>query len=693
QPTEALRVLFDHGPDVRVLATSRSPLRIRGEHEIQIDPFAVPSLEQLPALDTVATNPAVAIFVERAQAVRPAFALTAENVRDVVEICQRLDGLPLAIELAAARTKHLAPAQLLPRLANRLQLLTGGPRDLPERQQTLRDAIGWSYDLLPDAEQTIFRRLAPFAGGATIEQIEAVVADGDPVAALDGIAALVDHSLVRANTADPDEARYWMLQTIRDYGLEVLAGSAEEATIRDRHLAWFVGLADEIRAGQTGPTSGQWLRRSETERENFRSAVRWAEQTGQASAAQEIASALPRYWETSGNFTEGRAWLEAALAIDDEATSSRARALISLATLARRQGAFDQAVAAYEAGLAIYRDLGDASGIATALNNLGVVAQDRGDYERARDLLTEAAAHFDAVGDLPRSAACLNNLGLVARRRGDLKEAIDLYERSLTLWKQLGDQLRQALSLNNLGVVAHALGDGATAEGRYRAALAIYRDLEDRSGTGMVLNNLAEALLERNDIHGAVIYWQESLALRSVQGDQVGMAECLAGLGRCALQTGLSDLAVLTLATAVRVQTETGVSLPQNERTVQDRAVAALRKDLGAEPFATAWAHASETALERVLETAIGAQEALATAADTQHPSAERHKVTPVGGLTRREMDVLRLVVDGLSDREIGDALFISPRTAMTHVANILGKLGVESRTAAAAYALRNDVL
>lgn len=692
-PVEAMRTIFDNAPDIRVLATSRSAIRIRGEHEIRIDPFALPNLEKLPPVDDLARNPAVTLFVERAAAVRPGFVLSDENAREVAEICSRLDGLPLAIELAAARTKLLTPAQMLPRMANRLQLLTGGPRDLPERQQTLRDAIAWSHELLSPEEQQLFRRLAPFAGGATIEQIEQVATEGDQTLALDGVSSLVDHSLLRPVTGPDDQPRYAMLQTIRDFAIEVLAESDEHASARDRHLAVYVDLAEEVRTEQGGSGTTPRLKQIEAELANLRSAVRWAVESGQVAPAQQIASALPRYWEISGNFTEGRAWLDQALALDSEPTEDRARALISLATLARRQGDFDRAVEAYEDGLAIFRTLEDPSGIATALNNLGVVAQDRGDYGRARELLTEALTYFEGEDDQLRSAACLNNLGLVARRSGDLPEAKRLYERSLALWTDLREPLRQALSLNNLGVVAYAMGDSSTAEARYREALAAYREQEDRSGTAMTLNNLAEVLFDRQDVSGAVVDWQESLALRSVQGDRVGIAECLVGLGRAALRAGLNDLALAMLATAMRLRTETGVSLPQNERDVQDKTVAELRRAVGGADFERSWTAAQARSVESVLEQAANASEALIDAAAAKQPAAEPKSAASAAGLTRREIDVLRLVVDGLSDREIGEALFISPRTAMTHVANILGKLGLESRTAAAAFALRNGLL
>lgn len=692
-PVPALLTLFDHVPAVRVLATSRSALHLRGEHELQVGPFPVPS--STGSLDAVAANPAVALFLERTNAVRPSFELSAENAGDVIEICRRLDGLPLAIELAAARTKLLTPAQMLPRLANRLQLLTGGPRDLPERQQTLRDAIAWSHDLLPADQQLLFRRLAVFAGGATIDEVGEIACDGDAGAAFDGLAALVDHSLLRVIDGPDGDARYAMLQTIRDYAGELLGEAGEEQRFRDRHASFYVALSEEIRTELTGPGAADWLKRVEAGIDNLRAAHHWSIELQDHAGAQRIASALPRFWEVQGNFTEGRTWLTAALAGDEGSTRERAAALIALATLSRRQGDYTAAVESYEAGLAIYRKLNDPSGIATALNNLGVVAQDRGDYDLARELLSEAHEHFVSINDLPRSASALNNLGLVARRQGDLAAAARLYERSLALWTELGDQLRQALCLNNLGVVAYALGDAEAAERRYREALTVYRHLEDRSGAALALHNLAEVLRDRGDFPQAIVSWQESLALRSVQGDRVGIAECLSGLGQITSRAGLYELAARMFAVAVRLQTETGVSLPPREREAQEKSIADLRRSAGAEAFGRSWEVGAAAPLNGLLAEVAQDAEMLTTEASkvAAQPAAPARSAAEEAGLTRRETDVLRLLVDGLSDREIGDALFISHRTAMTHVANILGKLALESRTAAAAHALRNGLV
>jgi predicted ATPase/DNA-binding NarL/FixJ family response regulator len=693
-PVPALTLLFDNAPEIRILATSRSALRIRGEHEVEIEPFATPDPAKLPPIDELAANPAVSLFVDRASSVKPTFALGPDNAADIAEICRRLDGLPLAIELAAARSKLLSPAQMLPRLANRLQLLTSGPRDLPERQQTLRDAIAWSHDLLPEREQLLYRRMAVFSGGATVDEVT-IIAGFDQDNAFDDLAALVDHSLVRVIDGVDGEARYTMLQTIRDFAVELLDESGETDAIRTRMIEYYVALSDTIKAELVGAGSAHWLKVVQAEIDNLRSAHRWAVERGDAVSAQRIASSLPRFWEVQGNFSEGRSWLTAALALGNEPTLDRAHALIGLATLARRQGDYESAIASYEEGLAIFRSLDDRSGIATALNNLGVVAQDQGDYDRARELLTEAQQYFASIDDRPRNASALNNLGLVARRQGDMEGAVRLYEQSLALWTELGDQLRRALCLNNLGVVAYYLGDNDTAENRYREALAVYRQLEDRSGAALTLNNLAEVLRDRGDYPQAMTAWQESLALRSVQGDRVGIAACLIGIGRIAAISGLHDLAAHLFATAVRLQTETGVSLPPRERDVQDKAIAELRRSVDAATIQRSWDAGNAMPLATLLEEVANSTETLIDASTrvASKLSTTVKSAAAEAGLTRREIDVLRLLVDGLSDREIGDALFISHRTAMTHVANILGKLNLESRTAAAAFALRNNLV
>src|SRR5215217_2579490 len=525
-------------PGMSALVTSRSLLRVRGEREFPVPPLPVPDPAHLPPTAELAANPAVALFLDRAQATKPDLAITDENAAAIAEICARLDGLPLALELAAARVRFLPPAAMLPRLANRLGLLTAGPRDLPERQQTLRNAIAWSHDLLAEDEQVLFRWLAVFAGGFTLDAAEAVLGSREsgvgsrerlptpvsPVSVLDGIEALANHSLLR-QTAGPapkgyPEPRFVMMETIREFAESELVSCGEETALRRQHAAYFAAITEEASLGFAGPEQGAWLDRVERELPNIRAALDWMVGQGNASEAQRMSSALLRFWEARGRLTEGRGWHERVLALGGEAGPARARALSTAATLARRQGDYDRAEALYQESLAIYRALDDLPSIGSAFNNLGVIALERGDFAAAAALYEDALAAFRAQDDRPRTAAVLNNLGMVARRRRDFPRAMALYEEALELHRALGDQRGVGLALNNLGVLAYDQGDVARAAGLYDEALAVFRALDDRLNTALALDNLAEAVRDQGDLPRAASLFAESLTTRAEQGDR-----------------------------------------------------------------------------------------------------------------------------------------------------------------------------
>jgi predicted ATPase/DNA-binding CsgD family transcriptional regulator len=707
-----IAALLGNTHSVKVLVTSRAVLHVRGEHEFALDPLPIPNVNQPGAHSELERNPAVALFVERAQAIKSDFQLTRENGAAVAEVCARLDGLPLAIELAAARIRLLSPAAMVPRLSNSLQLLTGGARDLPTRQQTLRSAIAWSVDLLDDEERILFRRLAVFARGCTLEAAESIASGEEPsgsapdlhttipadsvaplLSVLDGISGLVEHSLLRQVERGDAEPRFEMLGTIREFAGAVLADSGEHATYRDRHLTYFRELAEHGRDELASHQQAEWIARFDSELDNLRAAMAWAIERGDAISAQAIAGALPRYWEIRGNLTEGRAWTDRALAASGDHSRERATALIGAATLARRQGEYAHAISLYEEALAIARELADGSTVASVLNNLGVVAQDQGDYERALQLGEEALGLFRDAGDQVRIAAALNNLGIVARRRGDPERAAALFEESHAIWKDLGDQLRIALALNNLGVAAFEAGDLQRAASCYEDALVVWRERDDRTGAALSLHNLAEVLRDQGDLARATSLWEESLSLRAEQGNVAGFAESLSGLAVIALRSGMLERAVELLGAAEGMQTRIGYQLPPKERDQQERATATLRSRLDAQAFETAWAAGQELTLdEAVVYVRSSAEEAVAAASAAAAREADK-SAAATAGLTRRELEVLRLVADGMSDKEIGEALFISHRTAMTHVLNILNKLGVNSRTAAASHALRQGLI
>jgi predicted ATPase/class 3 adenylate cyclase len=429
-------------PGLTVLATSRAPLRLRAEREWPVPPLGLPDRARLPPLDRLTQYAAVRLFAERAQAVRPDFAVTTANAPAVAEICWRLDGLPLAIELAAARVKAFPPEALLRRLERRLGALTGGARDLPLRQQTLRGAIAWSHDLLGEAERVLFRRLAVFAGGATLEAAEAVAGPDGEADVFGALASLVDQSLVRQGEgpgALPEgEPRFSMLETIREYGLEQLERSGEAEEAHERHATFFLALAEAAEGELGGPAQGAWLGRLEDEHANLRAALGWALER-EPGTALRLGGALRGFWEARGHLTEGRGWLERALAGGGGAPAElRAKGLRGAGYLAYRQGDYERAVTQFGEGLALNRALGDRAGIANSLTNLGVVAHRRGEPDRAAALYEEGLGLCRELGDRAGIARSLVNLGAVALDRGEPDRAATLLEESLGLARGLG---------------------------------------------------------------------------------------------------------------------------------------------------------------------------------------------------------------------------------------------------------------
>ncbi|MBA3378338.1 MAG: AAA family ATPase, partial [Chloroflexia bacterium] len=472
-------------PLIRVLTTSREALRLSGEWVIAVAPLALPSPDRLP--DLPLESEAVRLFVERAQAVRADFALTAANAACVIEIVRRVDGLPLAIELAAARLAHLPPATLLQRLDHRLPLLTGGARDLPERQRTLRGAIAWSYDLLPPEEQYVFRRLAVFTGGCTLEAAEAVAApdDNPDVDPLNILASLVSRSLVRQEEDVNGGPRFTMLETVREYGWEQLAATGEEQSSHDRHAAYFVDLVERADpAIWGGPDHAFWLDRLEAELANLRMALTWLEESGDSEAFLLLAGSLGGLWHYRSHRIEGRAWLTRALASTADVNSrERAMAYIKLGMLERVMGG-PRAVEFARQGVIIRRRMGGKHGIGRSLMNLGNALRDRMDYAEAVSVLEEAATLLDLVGDISGLANAHMYRGMVALDQGDPLRAHTLLTKALGLYRQDGFAFGVASALLALGQVEADGGNLAGAAGRYAESLRLWIDV--KNGEGLV---------------------------------------------------------------------------------------------------------------------------------------------------------------------------------------------------------------
>ncbi len=479
-------------PGLRVLATSREPLHLAGEHVMPVEPLALPVPDYTGGIDDLQRSAAMTLFVERAQAADPGFVVTSRNAVAIANIVRRLDGLPLAIELAAARVRTLTPAALLTRLEPQsLGLLTGGPRNQPDRQRTMRDAIGWSLALLLPEEQHLFRRLAIFVGGFTLEAA-AMVGECSGLDLLDRVAALNDKGLVRRLEDLDDEPRFTMLETIREFGLEQLADSGEESQIRTAHAAWIVALAGQAEVELEGKDQGLCLKHLEAEHANLRAALTWLAQAGEVTAALHVASALGWFWYIHGHYREGRAWLEAALTRGDgTAISLRARALHWVSVLALCQHDFPAAQAFAEEGLAVAERIGDPRGAASARIMLGMAPLMEGNYPLAVARLDSALTHWRDLGDQYWVAMVLVQLGQAVFGLPDLDRAAALHEEALTLLSDNGGPWSRAVILGSYGNVVLAQGKLVLADELLRQSLGLRRDIDDQRFAAETLASLA----------------------------------------------------------------------------------------------------------------------------------------------------------------------------------------------------------
>jgi predicted ATPase/DNA-binding XRE family transcriptional regulator len=587
QVTEAaplLAGLLAAAPGLNVLVTSRAVLHLAAEYELPVPPLETADLARLPSLDELARVEAVALFVQRAEAVAPNFALTEANAAAVAAICARLDGLPLALELAAARVKLFAPEALLSRLTRRLELLAGGARDLPARQQTLRAAVQWSHELLAAEEQTLFRRLAVFAGGFTLAAAEAVCGGlgergsrrenappaDSPAPILDGLAALVDQSMVQWDAGVGGEPRFRLLETVREYALELLATSGEAAEVHGRHMGCYLALGEAGELRLRGAEQRAWLERLEAEHDNLRAALTWClraefggatpvSPVGRVEAGQRLAGALAWFWSAHGHHGEGRRWLEQALASNGSLSASlRAKLLVGLGMLVQAQGDPDGAIGPLEEGLALFRAVGDARGAAWALSELGSGARFRGDYERAIALLEESLTQARDVGDKVGIARALEELGVAARFRGDYRWAAALLEEGLAVLEDLGDRWGVARTLHQLGITARNRGDYARAVRLQEEELAVFRDLGDTGGAAWALRELGITARNQGDHDRAMPLFEESLALFQGRGDRLGLGRVLEELGVAARFRGDHGRAAALLEEALALLRELG---------------------------------------------------------------------------------------------------------------------------------------
>jgi predicted ATPase/DNA-binding XRE family transcriptional regulator len=597
-----------------VLVTSREVLRLGGEQLYPVPPLQVPEQESVRVgggdfVSRLAETEAVRLFVDRARSARPDFRLDNENATVIAEICARLDGLPLAIELAAARIRLLSPEAILKRLERRLPLLTGGARDLPARQQTLRDTLAWSYDLLDRTEQGLFRRLGIFAGGWTLEAAEAIC---DPngelgLEVLDGLDSLVAKSLVVQQERSNGEPRFGMLETIREYALEQLEASGEKDAVRRRQAEFFLGFGEEAESGLRVAEQGEWLARLEQEHDNLRAALAWSHARAETSeVALRLAGTLAWFWYVHGHFAEGRPWLDRTLARSDGTSAAvRAKALAGAGLLALRQADYEQASVLLEEGLTLYQATGDAWGLGWCYSLMAMVARERGDYERATVQFEESARFFRVTGDAWGIGWAIGSHGLMATRLGEYDRAVALLEESHQAHQRLGNRLGVARGLAFLGLVEQGRGNQARAESLLDESLILLRDLSDSWGMAQALDGLGRLALDRGDGRRSEALHQESLRLYRDIGHKVGISGCLDDLAVVAVALREGERAVRLLAAAEAIRSAIGASLPSPRLVVRERTIASARAMLGEQAFAAAWAEGQAMSLERAVEYAL----------------------------------------------------------------------------------------
>jgi predicted ATPase len=591
---------------VKVLATSRIPLGLYGEHEYAVPPLSVPDPKRLPTVTILSQYEAVRLFIDRAGAARAGFSITNENAPAIAELCARLDGLPLAIELAAARIKILPPKALLSRLSNRLKLLTGGAKDLPARQRTLRGAIEWSHDLLAKEDRTLFRRMAVFAGGRTLEAMEAVCApEGEPDV-LDGVQSLVEKSLLRQEEGPQAEPRFVMLETIHEYAREKLEESGETEEISRAHAAYFLSLAEEAEPELKGPGQIGWLERLEAEHDNFRAALSWSLGSGETELALRLAGALWWFWHVRGHWSEGTGWLERALsASGGGAPASRARTLYALGWMTSWQGDCERAEMLSAESLALHRELQDVLGIAGDLSSLGWTAMLKGDTERASRLLKESLALLQEARDDHSMSRTLQGLAWVAYGRGDFERSDVLLEESLALSRKQGDVREVANSLNDLGLNAIYQGDHERAAALLEEALSLRWELGDRIGLAANLNALGMAALGRGDPKVAKSLIVESLTLSSVLGHDLLVAENLEVMAAVTGMRGEGAGAARLWGAAEALREATDALLSPPEVALRDSYAAAARSRLGEEAWKRAWEEGRAMTFEEAVAFAL----------------------------------------------------------------------------------------
>lgn len=680
--------LLDIAHDLKILVASRSALHLSAEHEFPVSPLRVPPAATGRArTDDLRDYPAVELFVQRARAVRPEFRLSPENAEAVSQICARLDGLPLAIELAAARIRVFEPEAMLAQFQRRLPFLTGGARDLPDRHRTLKDAIGWSYDLLDNTERRLFRLLAGFAGGFTLPSASTIVEAvcGPEADFLPTVESLVDKSMLMKVTGPGP--RFAMLETIQEYGCELLASEGDEAALRRAHAEHFLRLAETAHSHFRGAEERTWLDRLEADRENLGVALRWLFDDGQPDAAVRLANHLARFWYVRGHLAEARRWFDDALKYPEIDPRLRTRALCLASQLATHTGELERADELAATALEHARRTDDESGTGSALAAMALVCQMQGRHDDSRRYSEDGADILRRAGDRAGLIDVLCSTCVAAIQLGDFERARLVGHEALGLSRELGDSEGTAYALVTIPVAMlfeHPDDSGAAAEAEplLQEGLAAARAVGNRRWSSRAIATLGLTAARRGDYRSALDYYDEAVSISSEFGDWWFVAvSCL--LGQAAVLAALErhEEAACLLGASQGVLAANGVAMPAGVLSANEPVMAALRRALGRASFDDAWARGRQMTFEETVATFHDT-----TVREVAHPVAD------AGGLTPRELDTLKLISKGMTDADVADELYISRRTVHAHLRSIYSKLGVRSRAGATRYAIEHHL-
>ena len=732
-------------PHLTMVVTSRTALRVHGEQEFAVQPLALPDPAHLPAsAEACSAYAACALFAQRAQAIKTTFQITPASAPIIAEICLRLDGLPLAIELAAARTRLLSPPALLARLEHRLEVLTGGARDLPARQQTLRNTIAWSYQLLDAGSQQLFRLLAVFADGCTLEAVETIAEACGVLKVEEGLTLLLENHLVQLVEQADGEPRLLLLETIREYGLECLEALGEQEAAQQAHASYYLALAEEAEPHLSGPEQVQWMDQLDRERENVRAVLQRGVGGGDEEVEQalRLGTALAWYWFVREHASEGRRWAEWVQAEGRGSRLLRTEALHQAAMLAQWLDENELAQALAGECLGLSREVGDIRGMAWALCWLGYTTWATSDYATARTQLKEALMLFRQMEDQPGSAHTLVGLTKVATDLGAYSSAIEqaeearalfatlgdkqgmlialvrlaracylsqadsarthsLAEEALALSREVGFKLFTAYALSLIGLLDLQRGEETLAQSHLEEALRLQTELWHQHGIAWAMYYLSGLHLAQRDYSKARTAYGEGFQRAIAVGDQMLVASCLEGLAGAVVAQGAEEGAVplalwatRLMGAAARLREAIGAPIPPVYRAAYEHALAQAQRQVNEQTFRTAWDQGRSMTPEQALATRPAEGEPSVQASPPEPPAASsKHPARSPEGLTPREVEVLRLLADGLTNKEIAERLVVSLPTVSTHVASIFNKLGVTSRAAATRYAVEQHLV